>query len=205
MIFLIDRSPSNRGLSFRRNQKEVEDVTSPTLLTTGSRRRRRSSWQFWAVCQEEKATTTTNPLPKSQESQAEATPANNARGTEKDRAPAKSYPGWRPAPAPSCPVIRQSLVRPGAQAFSLCLKRNELLTPPSHVFPLFLPKASPIIHLAFLPQGQLKWSLSMVSLNFPSEFMDVICSCPCPHLLLWLYTCRGQFWIHLPTSILCCT
>jgi len=46
MIFLIDRSPSNRGLSFRRNQKEVEDVTSPTLLTTGSRRRRRSSWQF---------------------------------------------------------------------------------------------------------------------------------------------------------------
>lgn len=100
-----------------------------------------------------------------------------------------------------CPVIVQSLVRPGAQAFSLCLKRNELLTPPSHVFPLFLPKASPIIHLAFLPQGQLK----MVSLNFPSEFLGVICSCPCPHLLLWLYTCRGQFLIHLPTSILCCT
>lgn len=82
MIFLIDRSPSNRGLSFKRNQKGVEDVTS-TLLTTRSRRRRTSGWQYRAVCQEEKATTIT-PLPKSQESQAEATPASNARGTEKE-------------------------------------------------------------------------------------------------------------------------
>lgn len=62
-----------------------------------------------------------------------------------------------------CPVIVQALVRPGAQAFSLCLKRNELLTPPSHVFPLFLPKASPIIYLAFLPQEQLKMVGGLVS------------------------------------------
>lgn len=46
IIFLTDRSPSNRGLSFKRNQKAVEDVTSPTLLTKRSRRRRRFSWQF---------------------------------------------------------------------------------------------------------------------------------------------------------------
>lgn len=38
-------SPSNRGLSFKRNQKEVEDV-SPTSLTKERRRRRRSGWQY---------------------------------------------------------------------------------------------------------------------------------------------------------------
>lgn len=54
MTFLIDRSPSNRGLSFKRNQKGVEDVTSTLLTTPRSRRRRTIRWQYRAVCQEEK-------------------------------------------------------------------------------------------------------------------------------------------------------
>ena len=56
----------------------------------------------------------------------------------KSQRPARGHTGDSQA-ANICPVIVQALVRPGAQAFSLCLKRNELLTPPSHIFPLFLP------------------------------------------------------------------
>lgn len=48
------RSPSNRGFSFKRNQKGV-DVVSLASLTKGKRRMRRSGWQYQAAYQEGKA------------------------------------------------------------------------------------------------------------------------------------------------------
>ena len=38
------RSLSNRGPSFKRNQKGVEDIVSPASFTKRIRRRRRSGW-----------------------------------------------------------------------------------------------------------------------------------------------------------------